>query len=109
MGFRSYGLVENRRTCIATHGWRCSVQVTQPQPQTEQGIVSVGGGSRPLFPVPPGRVPAYPELEYPVEAQDVRRRARTLAASMGVVVDEGGRAEALAATLALLLDELKGQ
>ena len=41
--------------------------------------------------------------------RDVQRRAKTLTASVGVVVEDGDRAHALAATLALLLDDIKGR
>lgn len=95
------------------HTLEAVIQPTPTQPsQSQPRFVSVGGGRRPLVPVPPHPMQFHPLLDPLGDApslRDVQRRAKTLTASVGVVVEDGDRAHALAATLALLLDDIKGR
>ena len=87
--------------------------VTQPSPQPAPGpppptVIGGAGGSPFLFPIQPG-IPGPEILEPPLEdpsPEDLERRAKTLAAALGAAIDDGDDATRLAATLALLFEEI---
>lgn len=92
-GFRSLNATTHRSLAIATRGW---ILLAAATPSAQPIRVGGGGGALPLFYQP---VAAQPEK------QDYARRAKTVAAAMGVVMGDGDLADKIVASLGLILDE----
>lgn len=100
--------------CLATLGLICAAPSPGPGPgpgpsPDEPTVIGGAGGLPFLFPVQPG-IPGPEILEPPAEGppspEDIKRRAKTLAAALAASIEGGDDATRLAATLALLLAEL---
>ena len=93
-GFRSNAETSYRSLAIATRGWILLAEA-QPQPKPVR-VGGGGGGALPLF---------VPGIAAEPDKHDYKRRAKTMAASMGVAMSDGDLALKLAATLGLLIDQ----